>query len=169
MEALSCLIAKAVDGGFLCGRRFGGRGREGMIISHLLYADHTILFCELRRDQMAYLSWLLMWFKAISGLKINLNKSKIIPVGSVENVEVLALELGCKIGSLPSSYLGLPLGAKHNSMAVWDAIEERFRKRLLFGRGNTYLMEGDSLSFAAISLVYLFITCLYFVCLGESR
>ena len=52
-----------------------------MIVSHLLYADDTILFCESKQDQMAYLSWLLMWFKAISGLKINLAKSKIIPMG----------------------------------------------------------------------------------------
>ena len=81
---------------------------------------------------MAYLSWLLMWFKAISSLKINMNKSEIILVGSVENVDVLAQELRSKIGNLPSSYLGLPLGAKHNSVAVWDAIEERFRKRLSF-------------------------------------
>ena len=34
-----------------------------------------------------------------------------IPIGIVDSVEVLALELGCKVGSLPSSYLGL-LGAQ---------------------------------------------------------
>ena len=50
-----------------------------------------------------------MWFEAILRLKINLSKSKIIPMGSVDNVEELALELGCKIRALPSSYLGLPL------------------------------------------------------------
>ena len=35
-----------------------------------------------------------MWFKAMSGLRINLKKSEIIPVGSVYNVEELAVELG---------------------------------------------------------------------------
>ena len=45
-------------------------------------------------------------------------------------LEVLALELGCKVGELPSSYLGLPLGAPHNPVAVWDGVVERFRKRL---------------------------------------
>ena len=69
-----------------------------MIISHLLYADDTILFCEPKQDQMAYLSWLLMWFEAISGLKVNFAKSEIIPVGRVDNVEALALEIECKIG-----------------------------------------------------------------------
>ena len=57
-----------------------------------------------------YLSWLLMWFEAISGLKINLDKSELIPIGEVNDIEELALELGCKVGGLSSSYLGLPLG-----------------------------------------------------------
>ena len=49
-----------------------------------------------------------MWFEAVSGLKINLNKSEIIPIGTVADVEELALELGCKVGSLHMSYLCLP-------------------------------------------------------------
>ena len=51
-----------------------------------------------------------MWFEAISGLRINLDKSELILVGSVDNLNDLALELGCKLDILPSSYLGLPLG-----------------------------------------------------------
>lgn len=44
-------------------------------------------------------------------LKINLEKSVILPVGSVENAESLALKLGYRTEILPSTYLGLPLGA----------------------------------------------------------
>ena len=50
-----------------------------------------------------------MWFEAMSGFKINLAKSEIIPIGPVTNLAELASELGCKIGSFPTSYLGLPL------------------------------------------------------------
>ena len=105
-----------------------------MVISHLLYADNTVLFCESKKDQIAYLSCLLMWFEAILGLKIILAKSEIILVGNVDNVKNLAHELGCRVGALPSSYLGLPLGAQHKSVAVWDVIEERFRKSLSLWR-----------------------------------
>ena len=52
-----------------------------------------------------------MWFEAILGLKSNLAKSEFISMGNVDNVEDLALELGCKIWVIPYSYLGLPLGA----------------------------------------------------------
>ena len=52
-----------------------------------------------------------MWFEAISGLKINLAKSELISVGRVLNVEELASKVGCKVGVLPTTNLGLPLGA----------------------------------------------------------
>ena len=118
MEALSYLINRAVRESFLIGCRLRGRGGSGIQVSHLLFADDTVVFCEDSQEQMAILSWLLMWFEAISGLSINLNKSETLPVGKVENAEVLASELGCKVGSLPSTYLGLPLGAPHKSVVV---------------------------------------------------
>ena len=75
---------------------------------------------------MPYLSWLLMWFEAYLGLRINLEKSELISMGKVHNIEDLALELGCKAGDLPSRYLGLPLRPPFKSVVVWDVIEERF-------------------------------------------
>ena len=86
-----------------------------------------------------------MWFEAMLGLKINLTKSEIIPIGPVTNVLELALELGCKIGSLPMSYLGLPLGAKHKDLGVWDLIEERYRKRLAAWK-TQYISKGGRIT-----------------------
>ncbi|RVW76085.1 putative glucan 1,3-alpha-glucosidase [Vitis vinifera] len=130
MEVLSNLIRRAVDGGFLSGCRIRGRGEEEMIVSHLLFADDTIIFCEARKEQLSALSWILAWFEAASGLRINLDKSIIIPVGEVEDIEEMAVELGCKVGLLPTVYLGLPLGAHHKAVFMWDGVEERMRKRL---------------------------------------
>ena len=70
-----------------------------------------------------------MWFEALPGL-INLEKSELIPVGRVTNVELLAKEFGCKVGSLLSTYIGMPLGAQHKSKFVWDGVEECFKKRM---------------------------------------
>ena len=130
MEALSCLINRAVDGNYLSDSRVANERGEELSISHLLYADDTLIFCEADLDQLKFLSWILMWFEAMSGLKINLAKSEIIPIGPVTNLVELASELDCIIGSFPTSYLGLPLGAKLKALGVWDSIEERYRKRL---------------------------------------
>ena len=88
-----------------------GQEGEGILISHLLFADDSLVFCEESHDQLTHLSWLLMWFEACSRLRVNLEKSELIPVGRVHDIEDLALELGCKVGGLPSCYLGLPFGA----------------------------------------------------------
>ncbi|WJZ82701.1 hypothetical protein VitviT2T_002436 [Vitis vinifera] len=86
-----------------------------------------------------------MWFEAISGLRINLDKSEILPVGRVENLEALALKVGCKVGRLPSSYLGIPLGVNHKSVAVWDGVEERFRKRVAMWK-RQFISKGGRIT-----------------------
>lgn len=61
---------------------------------------------------------------------MNLEKSELILIGSVNQVMELISLLRCKVGTLPSTYLGLPLGAFFRCGAVWHRVEERFHKRL---------------------------------------
>ena len=86
-----------------------------------------------------------MWFEACSGLRVNLEKSENIPMGRVHDIEDLASELGCKVGGLPSCYLGLPLGAPFKLEVVWDGVEERFRKRLAMWK-RQYISKGGRLT-----------------------
>ena len=159
MEALSRLLNRAVDGNYLSGSKIADRDGVGSVISHLLYVDDTLLFCGANKDQLKYLSWILMWFEALSGLRINLNKSEILPVGSVDNVQELAVELGCGICSLPSSYLGLPLGVNHKALGVWDTVEDMFRKRLASWKSQ-YISKGGRLTMIQSTLSSLPIYCL---------
>ncbi|RVW61463.1 putative ribonuclease H protein [Vitis vinifera] len=132
-------------GGFLTPCLVRGRRGEGVQITHLLFADDTLVFCEAKEDQLTHLCWLLMWFEALSGLKVNMEKSELIPVGRVENVGELADEFGYKVGNLPSTYLGMPLGAPFKSSGVWDGIEERFKKRLAMWK-RQYISKGGRIT-----------------------
>ena len=49
-----------------------------------------------------------------------------IPIRDVPNMEELAKILGCKMTTLPTTYLGLPLGAPYKASRVWEEVEERF-------------------------------------------
>lgn len=60
-------------------------------MTHLLYVDNIIIFCEANVEQLMYLNWILMWFKAISSLKVNMEKSEIIPMGSIDNLDKLVV------------------------------------------------------------------------------
>ncbi|RVX22063.1 putative ribonuclease H protein [Vitis vinifera] len=141
MEVFSSFLKRAVDNGYISGCEVKGRNEGGIQISHLLFADDTLVFCQASQHQLTYLSWLLMWFEAVSGMRINLDKSELIPVGRVVDIDDLAFDFGCKVGSLPSTYLGLPLGAPFKSVAVWDGVEKRFRKRLSMWK-RQYLSKG---------------------------
>ncbi|RVX01885.1 Transposon TX1 uncharacterized 149 kDa protein [Vitis vinifera] len=127
--------------GFINGCRiWKGRG-QAVNITHLLFADDTIVFCEAKKESLLYLSWILLWFEAASGLKINLEKSMVIPVGEVEGVLDMAAEIGCKVGQLPTVYLGLPLGAPNRASYVWDGVEEKMRRKLALWK-RQFLSKG---------------------------
>ena len=56
MKVFSLLVDKAVVGGFLSGYTLKGRNRASVNVSHMLFADDTLVFYRDSEDQMAYLS-----------------------------------------------------------------------------------------------------------------
>ena len=60
------------------------------------FADDMLIFCEADLEQILILRMILIWFEAVSGLKINLGKSELVPVGVVHNIDLFLIVLGCK-------------------------------------------------------------------------
>ncbi|RVW61481.1 putative ribonuclease H protein [Vitis vinifera] len=145
MEVLSVLITRAAEGGFIKGCRIWRDREQAVKVTHLLFADDTIIFCEAKKEALLHLGWVLFWFEAASGLKINLDKSMVIPVGEVDGVLDMAAEIGCRVGQLPTVYLGLPLEAPNRDVSAWDGVEERTRRRLSLWK-RQYLSEGGRLT-----------------------
>ena len=106
MEALTRMMSKAVEGGLLSGFQVGSMDSHLVRVSHLLFTNDTLIFPDAKLDHIFNLRLLFTWFEAVSGLKINLNKSEMVPVGKVPNLEDLAGIMGCKIIQLPMTYLG---------------------------------------------------------------
>jgi hypothetical protein len=141
MEALSRMLERAVTGGYISGFSVGNSTGVELSISHSLFADDTLIFCGADSEQAWYLRGVFIWFQAISGLKINLSKSELVPVGQVTNVPELAGILGCRVASLPLTYLGLPLGASFKSKDIWVGVVEKLERRLA-GWKRLYLSKG---------------------------
>ncbi|PHT58232.1 hypothetical protein CQW23_00595 [Capsicum baccatum] len=80
--------------------------------------------------------------KVMLGLKINLSKCEIIPVGVVDNIDFLAQVLQCRVGALPTTYLGLRLGQANKDISALIPVIQRTEKSVI---GKLERMQRDFL------------------------
>ena len=103
-----------------------------------------MVFCGANASQIRHIEALLVCFEAVLGLKVNLSKSVLVPVGSLGDVDQLAGLLGCGIGNLPLKYLRLPLRALFKLKTMWVELE-KLMARQLAPRKRSYLSKGVGL------------------------
>ena len=151
MEALSHMLDVAVSAGQFSDFSMGSTAGSSVMVSHLLFADDTLIFCDAEPSQITNLRAILTRFEEVLRLHINLGKSELVLVGGVHNLEDLVGLLGCGQSSLPLKYLGLPLGAKFKDLSVWNHILERMEKRLA-GWKRMYLSKGGKVTLIKSSL-----------------
>ncbi|XP_060190615.1 uncharacterized protein LOC132619869 [Lycium barbarum] len=105
MEGLSNMIQTAKVKGWVRGFQVDNRLVNNLEVTHLQYADDTLVFCEAVEEQILVLRVIFIIFEAVSGLHINWGKSFIYPINEVTDLESLAEKLGGKVGELPTTYL----------------------------------------------------------------
>jgi hypothetical protein len=81
----------------------------------------------------------------VSGLKVNLAKSILVLAGEVSNIGELAEVLCCEVGSLPTPYLGLPLGSRFKEKVIWNGVVER-SIHMLASWKRIYLSKGGRIA-----------------------
>ena len=85
-------------------------GDNAVHLTHLQFADDTILFLKPTLDYVPNTRRILICFELASGLQINFHKSCVVKVGKqVREADVWARGFKCKKASLPITYLGWPL------------------------------------------------------------
>lgn len=95
------------------------------------YADDTILIVEADVNQLIHLKGLLQSFATSTSLLVNHSKSSMIPINvHSERLAVLASAFGCAIGSMPFTYLGLPMGTTKPRMEDLTPLMDRMERRL---------------------------------------
>ena len=97
------------------------------------------------REQILSIRLVLTCFQAFIGLKVNVRKSEIIPIGEVRNIQFLANILQRRLGSLPMIYLGMPLGTVYKTPSIWNLILEMMDKKLSSWK-QLYLSKGGRLT-----------------------
>ena len=116
-DALAMILERAQNAGHI----------QGLVpylipggVSHLRYADDTIVMNQPDHLGIANLKFLLLCFEDMSGLNINFNKSEMVVSGVDQHKKVrIANLLNCKLSAFPIKYLGLPVSDRRLSLEDW--------------------------------------------------
>lgn len=115
----------------------------GFRISHLQYADDILLFCPPKMEFLQNIKKALILFHLASGLKVNFHKSSLMGLNVTDAwIDCVAKNLLCKKGSIPFTYLGLPIGGNSSRLSFWNPIIQRMEKKLSTWRGKLMSMGG---------------------------
>ncbi|KAL0345681.1 UNVERIFIED_CONTAM: putative mitochondrial protein [Sesamum radiatum] len=126
VEAFSGLLqqeeqAENIQGVAIC--------RNSPAVSHLLFADDTLIFCQAMRDDVLCIRVILQTLEEVFGLKMNMGK--VVIVFNKNTLERVQMELAV--------ILGVPMVPKHNKYppivgqskwAVFDSIKDRIWRKM---------------------------------------
>ncbi|RVW90178.1 putative mitochondrial protein [Vitis vinifera] len=151
-DVLSRMLLRVEERNSLEGFRVS---RNRIRVSHLQFADDTIFFSNTREEELQTLKSLLLVFRLIYGLKVNLDKSNIYGINLDQNhLSRLSKFLDCKASGWPILYLGLPLGGNPKAYSFWDLVIERISRRL-DGWQKAYLSFGGRITLIQSCLTHL--------------
>jgi hypothetical protein len=126
------------------------------------YADDTLIIMEGCSSQLLFLKTLLGNFSSSTGLRVNFAKSLMIPINiDSDRMNALAQAFGCSIGSLPFTYLGLPLGLSKPKVEEFLPLVSKCERRL--ASFSTFLSQAGRLQMtnAVLSSLPTFYLCTF--------
>ncbi|GKB31341.1 hypothetical protein Tco_0870742 [Tanacetum coccineum] len=138
MESLHLSFSKVMDTGLYKGLSIN----ESFTLSHLFYADDVVLWGNV---VTLILTTLFLCFNVFlaSGLKININKSKLmgIDVSSIE-LDNAAKKVGCATLTTPFHYLGVKVGGSMSRKSSWTEVICKLSSRLSKWKIKTLSVGG---------------------------
>ena len=140
VEALNQMIGKATSLNLWSGVE---TCKNGMTVTHLQYADDTLIFCDASLSSLKNIKQALILFHLASGLQFNFHKSSLMGINTqAEWLQDAAKSLLCKTGHIPFTYLGLPIGGNLSRIQAWDPIIEKLSKKLATWKGKMLSIGG---------------------------
>ncbi|GJX38732.1 hypothetical protein Tco_0252035 [Tanacetum coccineum] len=127
MEGLHLSFQKVVNAGLFKGVYLD----NSLQLSHLFYDDDVVFIGQWCDSNISTIIRVLDCFFLASGLRINLQKSKLMGI-TVENsiVDIAANNIGCMIFDLSFSYLGVNIGGHMTRINSWVDVINKIHRRL---------------------------------------
>ncbi|GJY52216.1 reverse transcriptase domain-containing protein [Tanacetum coccineum] len=116
---------------------------DSLTLSHLFYTDDAVFVEEWDRSNIKTLVHVLKCFFLASGLKINLQKSKLMGIGiKKKEVDKVARLVGCSTFLTPFNYLGVKVGDVMSKVKSWDEVTLKLSGYLSKWKLNTLSIGG---------------------------
>ncbi|KAL5794878.1 hypothetical protein ACOSP7_003472 [Xanthoceras sorbifolium] len=149
-EALSTLIKGNESNGQSLGMRCC---RGSPLVSHLFFADDSIVFCRASVQNCEMLKQILNVYEKASGQQINLQKSNITFSPNVEDDRSASILncLGLANAQAHDKYLGLPTMVGKNKRKTFSDIKERVWRKIRGWKGNLFSMGGKEVLIKAVA------------------
>lgn len=139
-EVLSSMLKEAACNGIFRGIQMKNTAQQ---LTHLQFADDTIIFVEDSVESIEGVKKVLQCFQLISGLKINFEKSEILAHKTCRETQLKGAKvLGCQIGSWPMKYLGVPIGFSCKRKVFWEPLVKNFKRKLAQWKAESLNQAG---------------------------
>ena len=115
--------------------------RNGIQISHLLFANDSLLFCQATVEECQQLKTILEQYEKASGQSIKQNKTALFFSKNTraEVKDIIQGMLGAQVMTDCEKYLGLPMVIGQFKVNSLKDLKEKITKRLMDGRRNLSL------------------------------
>nr|GEX87021.1 RNA-directed DNA polymerase, eukaryota [Tanacetum cinerariifolium] len=122
MESLHLSFQRVIDAGLFKGIQLN----KEICLSHLFYVDDAIFVGQWSDGNINTLMHVLDCFHYVSGLKINMSKSKIMGLYVNDTIVHQAeSKLGCLVLNSPFLYLGTKVGGAMSRVPAWKEIVDK--------------------------------------------
>jgi hypothetical protein len=128
VDLLQCIVNRAFSQGLL-DLPIPSYDNAGFPI--IQYADDTIILLKASQKELLCLKALLETYAQSTGLRVNFAKTGMVPINlSSEKAEIMAGVFGCKIQTMPFTYLGLPMGSTKPRVDDFAPLMNRAERQL---------------------------------------
>jgi ribonuclease HI len=147
---LSGLVKKKADIGGIHGIKIA---RQAPKISHLLFADDSLLFARASSTEADVILSILTEYQQALGQVVNLDKSEVSFSRNVRNEEkdMIRNRMGVKTVDTHSKYLGLPVVFGRSKKLIFSLVIDRIWKKLKGWKENCLSRAGKEILIKAVA------------------
>ena len=150
-EGFSSLLKRATQTRNMAGMKIS---RHGPSITHLLFADDSLIFCKANSQEAKELKRILEMYEQESGQMVNLDKSSVF---FSKNVNLTTKEEVCEELEgiqlvLQGKYLGLPMVISRSKGQLFNYTKDNIKRRMLSWKNKLLSSAGKEILIKAVSM-----------------